>query len=255
MPFEDYSIASTIETGKKKQKESERIVELTSINHAKGHSANIFSAKFMPQTSDNIIISGAGDSEIRVFDLQKPESPLSSMYICHSDQVKSICVYEDSPNIFLTCSQDGTVKHFDLRVPHVCSPHAVKIFPTGHNKPARQNPIPAGPSVRDGCPLSILNYGTNRFEVNSMTINKLMPQYFAIAGMNDYIYLHDKRMTPTTGFSFYFTDTMSDCVKKFSPGGHARNHRNQHITACKFSDSNGYEVSTICTACSSHLNL
>ncbi|ORE08472.1 hypothetical protein BCV72DRAFT_89196 [Rhizopus microsporus var. microsporus] len=33
-----------------------------------GHSANIFSAYFMPNTSDRIIISGAGDSEIKFDD-------------------------------------------------------------------------------------------------------------------------------------------------------------------------------------------
>lgn len=64
----------------------------------------------MPQTSDNVIISGAGDSEVRIFDLQNMESPLFSMYVCHSDQVKTICVYDDNPNEFLTCSKDGKVK-------------------------------------------------------------------------------------------------------------------------------------------------
>lgn len=61
----------------------------------------------MPQTSDNVIVSGAGDSEIRIFDLANPEKQLDSMYVCHSDQLKKICVYEDSPYEFLTCSQDG----------------------------------------------------------------------------------------------------------------------------------------------------
>lgn len=72
-----------------------------------GHRANIFTAKFMPHTSDNIIVSGAGDSEIRIFDLTNPEKQLDSMYVCHSDQLKKICVYEDNPYEFLSCSQDG----------------------------------------------------------------------------------------------------------------------------------------------------
>lgn len=63
----------------------------------------------MPQTSDNVIISGAGDSEVRIFDLTNGYSPLVSMYVCHSDQVKKICVYDDNPNEFMTCSQDGKV--------------------------------------------------------------------------------------------------------------------------------------------------
>lgn len=90
-PFEDYKISTVINTG---------------------HRANIFAAKFMPKTSDNVIISGAGDSEIRIFDLQNMGSPLFSMYVCHKDQVKRICVFDDNPHEFLTCSQDGKLAQY-----------------------------------------------------------------------------------------------------------------------------------------------
>lgn len=65
----------------------------------------------MPQTSDAIIVSGAGDSEVRIFDLHNTDQKLDSMYVCHSDQLKKVCVYHDNPFEFLTCSQDGKVKH------------------------------------------------------------------------------------------------------------------------------------------------
>jgi WD40 repeat protein len=64
----------------------------------------------MPQTSDAIIVSGAGDSEVRIFDLHNTGQKLDSMYVCHSDQLKKVCVYHDNPFEFLTCSQDGKVK-------------------------------------------------------------------------------------------------------------------------------------------------
>lgn len=84
------------------------VASLTYILYA-GHSANIFSAYFMPNTSDRIIISGAGDSEVRIFDCAK-EAPLTNMYVCHEDQVRRLAIFKNNPNEFLTCSQDGNPK-------------------------------------------------------------------------------------------------------------------------------------------------
>ncbi|KAI8640122.1 WD40-repeat-containing domain protein [Parasitella parasitica] len=226
LPFENYEIAATIDTG---------------------HRANIFSAKFMPQTSDNIIISGAGDSEIRIFDLANPEKQLDSMYVCHSDQLKKICVYDGNPFEFLTCSQDGTVRHFDRRTPHMCSPHNVRSFITAQSKPARQHPLPECKDLHFGCSNPIVDYGQYNIELNSMSISKLFPHYFAVAGMNDYIYLHDDRMT-ANGRDFNKSTPSGNkmerlrCIKRFSPTLDGISRPEKHITACKFSDTNGYEL-------------
>ena len=37
---------------------------------ATGHTANIFSVKFMPHSSDHTLITAAGDAEVRVFDIE-----------------------------------------------------------------------------------------------------------------------------------------------------------------------------------------
>ncbi|OAC97683.1 hypothetical protein MUCCIDRAFT_116169 [Mucor lusitanicus CBS 277.49] len=226
LPFENYELQTTIDTG---------------------HRANIFTAKFMPQTSDNIVVSGAGDSEIRIFDLTHPQKQLDSMYVCHSDQLKKICVYEDNPHEFLSCSQDGTVRHFDRRTPHRCSPHNVRSFITAQIKPARQHPLPDGKDIGHSCPNPIVNYGRYNIELNSMTISRLFPHYFAVAGMNDYIYLHDRRMTSSSSSSsssssrHHMMDKLK-CIKRFSPTIDGLNRPDKHITACKFSDTNGYEL-------------
>ncbi|GAN03239.1 hypothetical protein MAM1_0036d02691 [Mucor ambiguus] len=173
LPFENYELQTTIDTG---------------------HRANIFTAKFLPQTSDNIIISGAGDSEVRIFDLTNLENQLDSI------------------------------------------------------KPARQHPLPNSKGVRHGCPSPIVNYGRYNIELNSMTVSKLFPHYFAVAGMNDYIYLHDRRMTQSNAASFSSSSSshqMMDklkCIKRFSPTIDGLNRPDKHITACKFSDTNGYEL-------------
>ncbi|CEP09880.1 hypothetical protein [Parasitella parasitica] len=177
LPYENYAIAATIDTG---------------------HRANIFAAKFMPQTSDNIIISGAGDSEIRIFDLTHPEKQLDSI-----------------------------------------------SFITAQSKPARQHPLPEGKDVHFGCSNPIVDYGQYNIELNSMSISKLFPHYFAVAGMNDYIYLHDDRMTANgKAFNKSSSNVMErlKCIKRFSPTLDGINRLEKHITACKFSDTNGYEL-------------
>lgn len=73
-----------------------------------GHSANIFSAKFMPATSDSVVISAAADSEVRVFDVNGSNNhgQLRHVYTCHSASVKRIAI-DNSPFEFMTCAEDG----------------------------------------------------------------------------------------------------------------------------------------------------
>lgn len=110
-----------------------------------GHTANIFSAKFMPHSDDRTLVTCAGDAEVRVFDIEySGRNPGTSanasiasasrgqrfhntyrgvrylsdgntnarVYRSHGDRVKRI-VTESSPNLFLTCSEDGEVSPGD----------------------------------------------------------------------------------------------------------------------------------------------
>ncbi|KAI8888723.1 WD40 repeat-like protein [Backusella circina FSU 941] len=220
-PFDNYHLRSVITTG---------------------HSANIFSAKFMPHTSDNIVISGAGDSEIRIFDLTL-ESSLSQMYVCHSDQIKQICVYPDNPNEFLTCSQDGNVRHFDIRTPHICSRHIVRKFITAESKLSKQTLIPEGPNIQQGCRKPIVNYSKYNIELNGMSIHHQFPHYFAIAGTHDYIYLHDRRMVGESGGgSEKGMMDATKCIKRFTSTSDTHTRPNKRITSCKFGRSKSSEL-------------
>jgi DDB1- and CUL4-associated factor 6 len=116
----------------------------TSVNT--GHHANIFSVKFMPHSADKQVVTCAGDSEVRVFDLEHSDTQAANgsssgftsstrsrrfsdffpnakwlneantnarVYRSHADRAKRI-VTESSPHLFLTCSEDGEVS----RLPH-----------------------------------------------------------------------------------------------------------------------------------------
>ncbi|CAO3575980.1 unnamed protein product [Absidia cylindrospora] len=220
-----------------------------------GHRDNIFAAKFMPNTADQIVISAAGDSELRIFDLNgAPNEQLQHVYTCHSDPVKRICTEAYNPYEFLTCSEDGTVRHFDLRQPHTCTPHYIRSFNTAVRQHSRhytsQHRTVSPRPLRQGCPKPLLDYSQYGLDINSMTINKHRPQYFVIAGMDDFMYLHDRRMICSSSFDHgagrnVDNSPASQCVLRFAPsdnqpGGSRRGNR--YITACRFSDSNGYEL-------------
>jgi nuclear receptor interaction protein len=79
----------------------------------------------MPKTSDSVIVSAAGDSEVRVFDVSARSrevgrlsggSGLRHVYTCHRDRVKRIAVDDRSPYEFLTCSEDG--RHLMMKFAH-----------------------------------------------------------------------------------------------------------------------------------------
>ncbi|KAG2174629.1 hypothetical protein INT44_006893, partial [Umbelopsis vinacea] len=223
-----------------------------------GHRANIFSAKFMPKTSDTVIVSAAGDSEVRVFDVSARSlengrlsggSGLRHVYTCHRDRVKRIAVDDRNPFEFLTCSEDGTVRHFDLRRPHVCSHHTVRSFLLASHRPARSYPNANLPSdAPEGCPNPLLNYYPYDIDLNTISLNKLKPEYFAVGGMDAYIYLHDRRMIGTGGGGAGRNPTfgkMSRCIRKFTNDRDTGSRRSKHVTACKFSDANGQELNNM----------
>lgn len=125
----------------------------------------------------------------------------------------------------------GTVRHFDLRKPHHCSNQSVRSFITSLRVPVRQTIRPNGRNVQRRCPEPILDYRDNNTYLNTLSINQLNQNYFAVAGQNEYIYLHDRRMLSKV-----------ECVNKFTSTGDVFKRKDKQVTAVKFSDYNGYEV-------------
>ncbi|KAH2244963.1 hypothetical protein KXW71_004675 [Aspergillus fumigatus] len=250
-----------------------------------GHKANIFSAKFMPHSNDRTLVTCAGDSQVRVFDIEysagnsnvAATSAFSAsarsrrfnnffsnarylnerntncrVYRSHADRVKRI-VTESSPYLFLTCSEDGEVRQWDLRQPSSAYPQ-----PRGGQGFMAYRP---GLEHDDSnVPPPLISYKRYHLDLNTISCSSSQPHYIALGGAHLHCFLHDRRMLgrdllAEKGHPGGLSDSGSHhddelmgqatrCVRRFAPDGkrRMRPRDNGHITACKISDANPNEM-------------
>ncbi|MCJ1420061.1 hypothetical protein MMC32_006418 [Xylographa parallela] len=244
---------------------------------ATGHSANIFSVKFMPHSNDQTLVTCAGDGEVRVFDIEysgRTTLPSAAsnrtavsqssrrfnnvyqgvrylsdgdtnarVYRSHSDRVKRI-VTESSPHLFLSCSEDGEVRQWDLRLPS-------SAYPSPRTRHDNSN-----------VPPPLISYKRFQLDLNTISCSATQPHYIVLGGTHLHCFLHDRRMigrdlrvergipgnaTRASELSDHEDNLMGEatrCVRRFAPNGQKKMSRtdNGHVTACKISDANPNEM-------------
>lgn len=243
-----------------------------------GHRANIFSVKFMPHSNDGTLVTCAADSTVRVFDIEysggtansasqasarsrrmdqffatarylNPSNTNAKIYRSHADRVKRI-VTESSPYLFLTCSEDGEVRQWDLRLPSSAYP-----APRGG-----QGFMSYRPGLRhddSNVPPPLISYKAYNLDINTISCSPSQPHYIALGGAHMHCFLHDRRMAGSDTFATGSSATPSAgsaadeemnkatrCVRRFAPGGkhHPKHAADGHITACKISDAHPNEM-------------
>uniref|UniRef100_A0A183V2V0 WD and tetratricopeptide repeats protein 1 n=1 Tax=Toxocara canis TaxID=6265 RepID=A0A183V2V0_TOXCA len=77
-----------------------------------GHMNNIFSVQFLPSGNDEIIISAAGDTSVRMHTYTHDDSP----FVWWSGgRVKRLAVTRADPLLFWSAAEDGIIKQYDAR--------------------------------------------------------------------------------------------------------------------------------------------
>ena len=239
----------------------------------------------MPHSNDRTVITAAGDSQVRIFDIERgatsgtasadPTFSASTrsrrinnffsnakflnegntnarIYRSHADRVKRI-VTESSPHLFLTCSEDGEVRQWDLR--HPSSAYPSPKGGTGYSSYRLGEDHDA-----DNVPPPLISYKKYSLDLNSISCSGSQPQYIALGGAHLHCFLHDRRMLGRDisdergqpGGKHPALDGRSDedmseatrCVRRFAPNEKRKmgTHGNGHITACKISDANPNEM-------------
>ncbi|TVU48147.1 hypothetical protein EJB05_07773 [Eragrostis curvula] len=204
-----------------------------------GHSANIFCTKFVPETCDEVVASGAGDAEVRVFNMSRLSGRRpreismepAAVYQCHSRRVKKLAVEVGNPNVVWSASEDGTLRQHDFRECNSC-PRAGST-----NQECRNVLL----DLRCGAKKSLADIPKQPLALKSCDISSVRPHQILVGGSDAFARLYDRRMLPPLS-SCQIKRKPPPCVKMFCPMHLADNKKTYlHLTHVGFSP-NGKEV-------------
>ncbi|XP_010453127.1 PREDICTED: WD and tetratricopeptide repeats protein 1 [Camelina sativa] len=204
-----------------------------------GHTANIFCTKFVPETSDELVVSGAGDAEVRLFDLSRLSSrgdddnaiTPSALYQCHTRRVKKLAVEPGNPNVVWSASEDGTLRQHDFRESTSCPPAGS----------AHQECRSVLLDLRSGAKRALADPPKQTLSLKSCDISATRPHLLLVGGSDAFARLYDRRMLPPLTSSRKRMPP-PPCVNYFCPIHLSeRGRTNLHLTHVTFSP-NGEEV-------------
>ncbi|KAJ2078781.1 hypothetical protein H4R24_004251 [Coemansia sp. RSA 988] len=166
-----------------------------------GFYERVFDLKVMPAPNGHLLVACSMDTTVKVFDVYKVLAEASSTKIvfsslrqtvdtvleggcycvrtftAHTGPVKRAAIIPDSPYEFLSCSEDGTVRHFDIR-------EHPSVSPAGHRRHSKEGRI-------------VADYHDIGAEVHALDVNIFRPAIFAAGGSLSSIMVHDRRMAST----------------------------------------------------------
>ncbi|XP_024526260.1 WD and tetratricopeptide repeats protein 1 isoform X2 [Selaginella moellendorffii] len=192
-----------------------------------GHIANIFCTKFLPASGDDIVVSGAGDSEVRIHRRSRVAATGSSepfgLFRCHSKRVKKLAVEEGNPHLIWSASEDGTLRQHDLRQSVTC----------GAEQECRNILL----DLRNGAKKTLSDPPKGSFALKSCSINPTRPHQILIGGSDSFARLYDRRMLPPLTPSGQQSKPPA-CVCYYCPM-HLSDRASLHLTHVTFSPDGG----------------
>ncbi|CAM4750202.1 unnamed protein product [Rotaria magnacalcarata] len=185
-----------------------------------GHRGNIFSAKFLPETNDRQVISCSGDGVIFHTNFDRPTSTRSveGCFTCHgSTTAYELRVIPRTPNIFLSCADDCTIRLYDLRTKSNC--------------------------MKDDCNDDVLiksNWGITSVDINPMNPNEIV---CACADSSVRLYDHRKlstQISSTTSSPCRYESSINGLISYFILSNRQEQRRSR-VTSVVF-NQHGTEI-------------
>ncbi|KAF7829989.1 WD and tetratricopeptide repeats protein 1 [Senna tora] len=183
-----------------------------------GHTANIFCTKFIPETSDELVVSGAGDAGVRLFNLSRLNESgdnavaASALYQCHTRRVKKLAVENGNPNVVWSASEDGTLRQHDFREGTSCPP-------AGSSHQECRNVLL---DLRSGAKKSLADPPKQVLALKSCDISSIRPHLLLVGGSDAFARLYDRRMLPP----------LTSCRKRSSPPPCVNYFCPMHLSDC-----------------------
>ncbi|XP_065351883.1 DDB1- and CUL4-associated factor 6-like [Cloeon dipterum] len=133
------------------------------------HKANIFSAKYLAENDDSVVVSCSGEGLILVTDMTRKDMGQRSIFKCHYGTTYNVQTVPGDCNTFLSCGEDGTVRFFDLRQRSNC--------------------------LQSSCNEDVIVSWEGA--VTTMAVNQMRPFQLAIGCSDSTVRLFDRRMLVT----------------------------------------------------------
>lgn len=150
-----------------------------------GHEKNIFSVKFIPNSSDTLIATCAGDGSVKLTNIITNENVMDCKS-CHLDRVKRLVTHPHEPHLIWSAGEDGYIMQYDIREEHSCKSTKPKNLLIDLKT--------AGLSLSAKC----------------LAINPIRDEMLAVGSNDVHVRLFDRR--------YLRQETWDSCTAYFTPG-------------------------------------
>lgn len=157
-----------------------------------GHQGNIFSVKFLPESNDSLLVSGAADSKIQVHDINRSET--THVFSHHTGRVKRIATAKNVPFMFWSAAEDGSVMQYDLRM----------------SEPSNSNP--------KNVLINLNAHLGQHAEAKCIAINPCRSDQLAVGANDPFIRLYDRRMLTCKSVEFLSHRTARTSLERQNHG-------------------------------------